>query len=157
MSTLFDTYPDRGRRLLGMRTVGNCRRGYGLQFVRHVGQTRCGYCDQDLIGSYEAWLSMALDHVVPVSVARRLQIPKEWVQDYANGVLTCAACNGFDNRYQPSSTVECPGSLEEFFALRDRVFTERKNRIRFCHEQERAFFEEHWKQLNSKVSPGVSG
>ena len=157
MSTPFDTYPDRGQRLLGMRTLGNCRRGYGLQFAIRAGHTRCGYCDQDLVGSYEVWLSIALDHVVPVSLARKLQIPQEWVQDYANGVLACAACNGFDNRYTPSSNVESPASLGEFFALRDRVFTERKNRIRSCHELERAFFEEHSKPLHSTVSPGTSG
>lgn len=157
MNTPFETYPDRGRCLLGTRTIGNCRRGYGLQFARLVGQTRCGYCDQDLIASYEVWLSMALDHVVPVSLARKLQIRKEWVQDYANGVLTCAACNGFDNRYEPSFKVQSPANLEEFFALRDQIFIERKERIRSCHEQEKAFFEEHWEKLNSTLIRGTSG
>jgi hypothetical protein len=152
MATPFEAYPDGGRRLLGMRTRGNCRRGYGLQFVTRAGHTRCGYCDRDLIGSYDAWLSMALDHVVPVSLARKLQVPNEWVQDYANAVLACAACNGFDNRHEPSFKAERPASLEEFFVLRDRVFMERKSRIRSCHEKERAFFEQHWKPLNSRAS-----
>ena len=156
MKTPFETYPEKGRRLLGMRSSGNCRRGYGLQFTRLVGQTSCGYCDQDLVASYEVWLSMALDHVVPEGLARKLQLPKEWSQDYANAVLTCAACNGFDNRYEPSFEIESPTDLEQFFALRDRIFLERKERIRACHERERAFFEEHWNTLNSKRG-GTSG
>jgi hypothetical protein len=49
----FDSYPNRGRILLGRVPGGNCRHGYGLRFMQLTCQTRCTYCGLDLTASYE--------------------------------------------------------------------------------------------------------
>jgi hypothetical protein len=135
----FVNYPHQGRLLAGRVSGGNCRHGYGLKFMKEARQTRCAYCDLDIAGVYENWLNMALDHVVPVSVCQELKIPLEWCNDYSNCVLSCAACNGFGNRYSPKNAAS-PTTLEEFYDLRDTIFVERKKLILEKHAQERAFY-----------------
>lgn len=146
MTTPFSKYPDGGRKLLGPVTGANCRRGYGLQFFRLTGVGSCAYCRADLTGSYNAWLTIALDHAVPASLGQELKIPEKWLDDFSNRVLACGACNTFDNRYDPSFQPRRPRNLEEFFVLRNRVFLDRKARILTCHKRERAFFMRHWQR-----------
>jgi hypothetical protein len=136
----FDSYPHEGRALLGVVRGSNCRHGYGLQFMQITGQTSCAYCDKDLVCSRETWLNLALDHVVPTSICNGLGLVPDWVDDCANRVLACSACNGFANRFKPLYEVLCPLSLDDFFNLRDRIFAERKSLIRARHEDERTFF-----------------
>jgi hypothetical protein len=137
----FEDYPGGGRVLLGRVGGANCRRGYGLKFMQKTKQTHCAYCGLDFASSYQNWLQMALDHVVPTSVGKCLGVSNEWVDDMANKVLACAACNGFGNRYKAAVGTICPSTLEAFFDLRDAIFTERKMLVAKRHEDERAFFE----------------
>ena len=137
----FDEYPGSGRGLIGRVSGATCRHGYGLQFMRRIGQTSCVYCGADFAGSYRTCLTMALDHVVPTSVCRELGIPDEWTDDCANKVLACAACNSFCNRYAPTDNPPKPIDLDAFLALRDRVFAKRKELIEASHQKEHAFFE----------------
>ena len=137
----FDEYPNGGRVLLGQVKGANCRHEYGLKFMQKTGQTKCAYCGADFAESYEIWLTMALDHVVPVSVCGALGIQAEWQEDVTNKVLACAACNSFHNRYKPAVEVTCPKTLDAFYDLRDRIFTERKKAILERHDSEKAFFE----------------
>lgn len=137
----FDKYPCGGREQLGFVKGANCRHEYGLQFMQRTGQTKCAYCGADFAGDYETWLTMALDHVVPVSVCRQLGIPDEWADDCANKVLACAACNSFHNHFALTAGEPAPTDLNEFFYFRDRVFAKRKELILKSHENERAFFE----------------
>src|SRR5438270_13369266 len=123
----FDSYPGLGRQLLGRAPGANCRHEYGLTFMRKTGQTVCAYCGVDFSSSYETWLTMALDHVVPVSVCKALEVPDTWREDCSNRVLACAACNGFRNRYALPFEVVLPLTLEAFFDLRDKIFAERKD------------------------------
>ncbi len=136
----FASYPHNGRTLLGPVKGDTCRNGYGLKFMQKTGQTKCAYCGLDFVESYENWLTMVLDHVVPVSVCRALNLPVEWQEDCLNKVLACAACNGFRNRYKPSASIVIPSSLVEFCVLRDRIFAERKQLIAQSHKKERAIF-----------------
>jgi hypothetical protein len=136
----FESYPHQGMKLLGRVRGSNCRHGYGLEFMRLTGQTRCAYCGMNLVATYESWLTMALDHVVPNRSG--LSLPEEWVEDYSNRVLCCTACNTFDNRYQPKG-FQRPSTLEEFFHLRDAVFVERRINILNKHKQERTFFDQN--------------
>ena len=136
----FDQYPGGGRTLFGPVRGAICRRGYGLDFMRRTGQTACAYCGLDFSSSYEAWLTMALDHVVPASVCNNNGFPSGWSEDGSNRVLACAACNGFRNRYRPLEA-SCPTSLERFFDLRDQIFEERLRLIAESHALDRAFFE----------------
>ena len=137
----FDDYPGGGRVLLERVGGANCRQGYGLKFMQQTKQTRCAYCDLDFSATYRHWLQMALDHVVPASVGKCLSISEEWVDDSANKVLACTACNGFGNRYKAAVGTVCPTTLEEFFDLRDAIFADRKTLIAKRHESEQAFFE----------------
>ena len=138
----FDLYPDRGRRLLGVVTGSNARHEYGLKLMVQTGQRDCAYCGTNLTASYEIWLTLVLDHAVPLSVCKRAHIPNEWCWDYSNTVLACAACNGFCNRYSPGFDIIKPVTLEAFYDIRDKIFDERRSLIRARHAQERAFFEE---------------
>jgi len=136
----FDTYPGGGRELLGQARGSNSRHEYGRQLMQLSGQRKCAYCETDLTGSYEQWLTMVVDHVVPKSHCGAAGIPVRWYEDLSNMVLACAACNSFRNRYRCDWATQ-PTSLDEFYALRDKVFTERKQLIDASHRTERAFYD----------------
>lgn len=143
----FDKYPGGGRQLLGLEKGSNCRHEYGAAFMQLTGERVCAYCDTDLTKTYEACLSIVLDHVVPASVCVSSLIPTEWCEDFSNRVLACATCNGFCNRNKLPVKIVRPEVLESFFDLRDRIFDERKKLIAERHERERRFFEErHWER-----------
>ena len=136
----FESYPQHGHSLLGSVRGNNCRHGYGLEYIKKTKQTYCAYCGLDLMGVYENWLNMALDHVVPYNVCQMWNVPREWSEDYSNRVLSCTTCNTFGNRYVPQD-FQPPTTLEEFYQLRDAIFVERRRLILERHQQERAFFE----------------
>jgi hypothetical protein len=69
-----------------------------------------------------------------------MHINYKWCEDFSNTVLACAACNGFCNRYSPSAGIVPPDTLEAFYDLRDRIFSERKIRIAERREVEHRFF-----------------
>ena len=137
----FASYPSEGRALLGRVRGANCRHEYGLRHQRLTGQECCAYCALDFTSCYENWLMMALDHVVPASVCLGASVPIEWMDDHANRVLCCAACNGFKNRWKPTEPLICPTSLDGFFDLRDSIFAIRRAHILQSHKNERTFFD----------------
>jgi hypothetical protein len=137
---IFDDYPEGGRKLLDPEKGTNSRHEYGPAFMRKTGQTKCAYCGVDFTAKYETWLTMVLDHVVPVNVCNSIGAEK-WRDDSSNIVLSCAACNGFCNRYKPPVDIVQPLTLEAFYKLRDQIFGERHNLIAARHKSERAFFE----------------
>ena len=137
----FDSYPGRGRELLGIMRGSNARREYGPELMRRTGQRRCAYCDTDLTATYPLWLTLVVDHVVPISICQAINIPSDWCWDHSNTVLACGACNGFCNRYRPTFGIVPPPTLEAFYDLRDRIFGERKALISARHEEERKFFD----------------
>src|SRR5262245_26897541 len=104
----FDSYPKGGKELLGrfgrgFTIRGNTRMIRGPDFMRKTGQTACAYCGLSLVASFENWLQMQLDHVVPRKVCQEWGMCLEWRDDLTNIVLACTACNGFDNQYLPAS------------------------------------------------------
>lgn len=108
--------------------------------MKTTGVTNCAYCGLDLTARFEDWLTMVLDHVVPQSVCKNMEIAGSWVWDYSNAVLACCACNGFCNRYKPKEACTVPMTLAEFYDLRDRIFLERQPLILARREAERTFF-----------------
>lgn len=154
----FDSYPGGGRALLGLAKGSSSRREYGPQFMRLTSERLCAYCSCDFTKSYETWLTMALDHVVPASVCLSKNIPHEWCEDFSNTVLACAACNTFCNRYVVIDEIVQPVTLEAFFDLRDRVFAERKHLILERHKAERLFFgEQPWEGRSNQPFHSVIG
>ncbi len=154
--TPFDSYPHEGKVLLGRLSGSNSRKGYGFRFMQITRQTTCAYCDFDLVISFENWLQLVLDHVVPKGVCKGFSLRNDWTEDCINRVLACAACNGFDNRYKPPTLTECPVSLEAFCQLRDEIFEDRKARVAECRKKEREFFERRpWEQRVSQPAKGV--
>lgn len=137
----FSNYPYGGRKPLGRRRGLITRTVDGPEFMRITGTRHCAYCGLDMTKCYKDWLTMALDHVVPVSVCTKMGICVEWVWDYSNCVLACGACNGFCNRYQPQTDCSIPPDLPRFYDLRDRIFRERYLRVAERSESERLFFE----------------
>jgi hypothetical protein len=135
----FASYPARGRKLLGRPRADNCRHGYGLELLRLTGRTQCAYCDTNLVDTYEHWLTLSTDHVVPVRLCKDLGIPEDWQEDRSNRVICCLACNTFRNRYTPANPA-LPTTLEQFYKLRDRFFCERKKCILESRQTEQEFF-----------------
>jgi hypothetical protein len=136
----FDSYPGGGRQLIGMRKGANTRNVDAPEFMRLTGLRKCAYCGLDFSARFEDWLTIALDHVVPQSVCLTAGIQTDWVWDYSNHVIACAACNGFCNRFTHPLTV-CPASIAEFYALRDEIFRKRRPLILKARAREQKHFE----------------
>jgi hypothetical protein len=144
----FESYPGGGKILLGRLGHGLTRRRRGPRFMRKTGQRLCAYCRLGLVERFEYWLQIHLDHVVPRDVCKRWNLREDWWDDYTNIVLACAACNEFDNQYEPQA-IECPQTLEAFHNVRDRVFQDRRARILACRNDERGFFDGRpWEDAN---------
>ena len=137
----FDAYPHRGRRPIGRLTGDNCRHEYGLKLQKLIGLNKCAYCSLSLVDTYDHWLMMTIDHVVPIHAGGELGISSDWLEDYWNTVLCCSACKSFGDLLPLETEVSGPESFEEFLALRDRIFVERKRAILLSHEHELAFFD----------------
>ena len=119
----------------------SARTGYGLSAAKQSDGC-CAYCGVDLATSYEAWLNLSLEHVVPQGARQSSDINPVWLGDLVNCVLCCRACNEFLNSYRAPS-----GALtwDEFLALRDRVFVEKRDRVLRRHASER----KTWTRLRS--------
>lgn len=144
----FYDYPGGGYTILWTLKGSNARREYGHWLVAH-GQTSCAYCGMSLVDSYEHWLLLTVDHVVPVSArdrkeGHRLGIPKNWHESYSNIVLACSGCNGFRNRYEVAWQEPREKWDEgEFFEFRDRVFQEKAALIEDARNSEISFYNDH--------------
>jgi hypothetical protein len=137
----FSAYPGGGREQLNQRLGFITRHADGPEFMRITGVKHCAYCGLDMTARFEDWLTMVLDHVVPVSVCKNMGIDEGWVWNYSNTVLACGACNGFYNRYKPKEDCSGPMTLPEFYNFRDRIFLERRKLILARREKERTYFE----------------
>jgi len=134
----FDHYEKKGRELLGkVKESGNCRHDYGLPVLRQCG-TSCAYCGRDLACSYEAWLNISIDHVIPRSTAWYHE-REDWVEDIINIVTCCRACNEFLNRHRVQEPR--PDDLSAFVDLRDKVFSKKETLALNRHKEERAWYE----------------
>ncbi|MBO8128151.1 MAG: HNH endonuclease [Peptococcaceae bacterium] len=140
----FDRYEGGGRKLLGRPPGGDgtCRRGYGVPVFKQCGLT-CVYCGRFLGAPYEAWLDISIDHVIPRSAIEQLGVPREWVEDVANLVTCCRACNEFLNQYRVNPPA--PQNLAQFFDLRDQVFRDKRELARRRHAEERMWYEKNVK------------
>ena len=134
----FDQYPGGGYQPIGIPTGGDgtSRTGFGPATFSVCGYY-CVYCGVDLGKDYRSWLSISVDHVVPLRVpwcdARR-----EWIEDKFNRVTCCRACNDF---LQQSADVEEPETVEEFTTIRDRIFRSKCESARERHHVERWWFD----------------
>lgn len=137
----FDRYRGNGRKLLGpLKIRGASRHGYGPSVFDQCGAF-CAYCDRSLNNSYESWLDISIDHVIPKSKNRTPWYSecKDWIEDLANIVTCCRACNEFLNGHKVDELP--PNDVSEFFNLRDKVFIEKRNHARKRHQDERARYE----------------
>lgn len=144
----FDSYPGSGHDLLGrLKRDGRSARGkageagYVTLFQRLTDQSKCAYCGVRLVDTYEHWLLVQADHVVPESEAKRLGIPAEFYLDCINVVLACSGCNGFKNRDALPFAPQPTWSMQVFLTLRDEVFLLRSARIEERRKKEISIFE----------------
>jgi ADP-ribosyl-[dinitrogen reductase] hydrolase len=136
----FARYTGGGRLLLGRPRQGDvtARHGYGPPVFEECGYS-CVYCGLDMQHAYGGWLQISVDHVVPRNAVAR-GFPVEWIEDIANLVTCCRACNEFRNQFTVAD--RRPADSEAFFDLRDRVFAVRKANILARHAIEQASYEE---------------
>lgn len=138
----FSAYPGGGREQLRQRPGLNTRHADAPEFMRITGASKCAFCGLDFTASFDNWLTMVLDHVVPQSVCKNMGIDTTWVWNYSNAVLACGACNGFCNRYKLKMDCTVPRTLPDFYDLRDRIFLERRKLILAARDKERtSYFE----------------
>ena len=139
--TPFDRYEKGGRTPLGRPKQGDltARHGYGPPVFTQCGYA-CVYCGLDMAATFENWLQLSVDHVVPRQMAAvwAAAPTAKLVEDITNLATCCRACNDFGNRYTVSG--EPPATDDAFYDLRDRVFTERKAMILAKRDQERAIY-----------------
>ena len=137
----FIGYPEQGRRLLGKPKTGDntARHGYGPPVFVLCGMN-CVYCGRDLAGTYEDWLNIQVDHVIPWHMAKK-GFDAKWIADKSNCVTCCAACNSFLNRFTVEESP--PQTLEEFLDLRDRVLNAKKVKALQRHREDRAYWEKN--------------
>lgn len=147
----FDSYPEDERKLFWSGNQSNCRQGYGYTFMKLTGQTHCAYCETNLTEHYRAWLTIALDHVVPKSICKQHNVPRQLGEGLQNFVLACAACNGFCNRYRYNGEIPQTLTESEFYRIRDKIFEERKQLIASQHHKEEAFFLERWSTVHQSA------
>jgi hypothetical protein len=136
----FDRYPGGGTMFLGKCEGGNCRHGYCLTLQQLTGQTSCAYCGLSLVDTYEHWLLMTVDHVIPTKAGLALGIEQSWLDDFCNTVLCCSGCNSFRSRYELPATAPSPTDVDGFAALRDAIFAARKDLIVSALHEEREFY-----------------
>jgi hypothetical protein len=136
----FDRYTGGGRQLLGIPAWGDgsSRRGYGRAVFEQCGFA-CAYCGHSMETGYEVWLSLSVDHVIPVGSGKLLGYPSAWIQDTANQVTCCRACNEFLNGYRVTDPP--PATGDEFFKLRDRHFLAKRDWVQARHARERAWYD----------------
>lgn len=136
MTRPFDRFKSGGPISLGFARWGDrtARRRYGRRVFAQCGY-RCVYCGYDMGEPYEAWLSLSVDHVVPAHLVQA-GWPAAWINDLINLATCCRACNEFLNGYRlPDPTP--PATIEEFVAIRDRIFDEKAERAAKRHEIEK--------------------
>lgn len=144
----FASFPFAGRRLLGKPKQGDAssRTGYGLDLQRRTGQTSCAYCGLSLVDTFEHWLLLSVDHVMPRGEAMRLRVPSSFYEDAINLLLCCSGCNGFGNRYRVPAEPRVGWQLDDFLELRDQVFAERFRLIAIRRQIEIArYLQNPWK------------
>jgi 5-methylcytosine-specific restriction endonuclease McrA len=136
----FGRLPRSGRELLGRPKQGDltARHGYGRQTFELLGH-RCVYCGQTL-SDYRDWLNISIDHVIPRQLIGR-GWPVVWIEDLANLVPCCRACNEFTNSYTVLESP--PPNIDEFLDLRDRHYLAKLALTRVAHDRERAWHTSH--------------
>jgi hypothetical protein len=128
---------------------GNCRHGYGIPIVECHGSL-CAYCGKDMAESYDAWLDLSVDHVVPeCAFAKWGEECRGWSWSYANVVPCCRACNEFLNGYRVRDSA--PTDKDSFLNLRDKVLEDKRRRALDRHEQEQRFYVSWHKSLSDKM------
>lgn len=148
----FERYTGGGRRLIKQcepRGDGTCRHDYCLPVLRQC-RGCCAYCGRRLDAPYESWLALSVDHVVPIRTVRELGYPLEWIDNIANKVACCRACNEFLNGYRVTEPV--PKDLHAFFDLRDRAFREKRQHALERHEREREWHAD-WRKREAEREP----
>ena len=132
----FTSYPKGGLELLSSFKDGaKCSRISFQDFILMTRMTKCAYCGLDFFqskstSSFNSWLTMSLDHVIPKNACSRLKstTKEAWIDDASNLVLSCMACNNSFNRYSPDIITE-DTTREEFLESRNQIFILRRQSI----------------------------
>lgn len=113
---------NRPRMRLGVPSQGDgtARGGYG-RGIFEMDRYTCAYCGLSMLKDFESYLQLSVDHVVPQSTKGYDPV---LIEDMANRVTCCRACNEFSNRYRADTPAD--PTEDTFWELRERVFRERR-------------------------------
>jgi hypothetical protein len=140
----FDSYPQGGQKLLGPPRRGAAVARGANSYGHPIGDLcgwKCAYCDADLATTYEAWLNLSVDHVVPRSTGKLLGLPDEWIEDTTNHVACCRTCNEFLNGYRGPGLASEAMTLDGFYRLRDAAFAAKLTLALERHQRERTWYD----------------
>ncbi len=146
----FVNYPRGGRELLEVRVkeTTRARREKRVQRIFEMCKGQCVYCGIDLSSSYESWLYLSVDHVIPKEAVKIWDEEKygEWIYDMSNCVLCCRACNDFSNYYKNYYDIEAPPKdKSQFFDMRDEIFCAKREYVIKKHQEERAWYLQNYR------------
>ena len=97
-------------------------RGYAFEILRRDG-FRCQYCGLDGTQSFESWLSLSWDHLLPKGHPSR--------DDHEYIVTACMFCNTADNRYfdhGPKRGLKFDGLTRDELVRQRRLYVEATRR-----------------------------
>ncbi len=108
---------------------------------------------------YDRWLTISVDRIIPERAISEWEKTEEikknqkiidWINDYANIVPCCNACNSFLNGVTIDDSKRIPRNEEEFIKLRDEIFDLKVEIAKKRHEEERKWFKEWMKKRNNR-------
>ncbi len=115
-----------------MTTYSDSLRGYGRKIYERDNFT-CQYCGIDGKKSFDVWLTLSVDHLLPVGHPDR--------EEDAFKVTACRFCNEADNQYFTKYGFSFDGKKPEELIEQRRLY------VQMRRDEYREFWEENVKQL----------
>lgn len=125
------------------RFADSALRGYGFEVMKRDG-FRCRYCGLDGSTSFDAWLALSVDHLLPRGHPRRNN------PDFI--VTACGFCNVADNRY--FDRAEARG-LRFDSMTPEQLIAQRKPYVQQTRDSYREFWDENVRRTAHSEPDGL--
>ena len=86
---------------------------------------KCVYCDRDLKSQFYDWMTIEIDHIIPIS--------KGGSDDLENRATACSVCNSFKHSYIPEN-FESMSRKKLIEQIRENIKSKREKYMERYHE-----------------------